>query len=57
MPLVRDLVAKGVRFIILTNSLASDNHVPVHAGYTRYRRDVIEAGPSYMRHMPMRRAN
>jgi len=42
--LVRDLVAKGVRVVILTNSLASNNHVPVHGGYARYRKDVIEAG-------------
>jgi len=42
--LVRDLVGKGVRVIILTNSLASNNHVPVHGGYARYRKDVIRAG-------------
>ena len=42
--LVRDLVAKGVRVMIFTNSLASNNHVPVHSAYSRYRRDVVEAG-------------
>ena len=42
--LVRNLVDKGVRVIILTNSLASNNHVPVHSGYARYRKDVIKAG-------------
>ena len=42
--LVRDLVAKGVRVVILTNSLASNNHVPVHSAYTRYRKDVVNAG-------------
>ncbi|MBW2633357.1 MAG: phospholipase D family protein [Deltaproteobacteria bacterium] len=42
--LVRDLVDRGVRVIIITNSLASNNHVPVHSGYARYRRDVINAG-------------
>jgi putative cardiolipin synthase len=42
--LVRNLVSKGVRMIILTNSLASNNHVPVHGGYARYRKDVIRAG-------------
>ena len=41
---VRGLVEKGVRVVILTNSLASNNHVLVHAGYARYRRDVINAG-------------
>ena len=42
--LLRDLVARGVRVMVLTNSLASTNHVPVHSAYARYRRDVIEAG-------------
>ena len=41
---VRKLVDKGVRVVILTNSLASNNHVPVHGGYSRYRKDVIKAG-------------
>lgn len=42
--LVRKLVDKGIRVIIVTNSLASNNHVPVHGGYARYRKDVIKAG-------------
>jgi len=42
--LVRDLVKSGVRVRILTNSLASTNHVPVHSAYAGYRRDVIRAG-------------
>ena len=29
---------------IMTNSLASNNHIPVHSAYTRYREDVIRAG-------------
>jgi len=41
---VRDLVDKGITVIIFTNSLASNNHVPVHSAYARYRRDVIRAG-------------
>ena len=40
----RDLIDKGVRIVILTNSLASNNHVVVHSGYSGYRKDVIEAG-------------
>jgi len=40
----RNLVDKGVRVVILTNSLASNNHVPVHSAYARYRRDVVAAG-------------
>ena len=39
-----ELAAKGLRIVILTNSLASTNHVPVHSAYARYRRDVIRAG-------------
>ena len=44
MQLVHNLVNKGVRVIVLTNSLASNNHVAVHGAYTRYRKDVISAG-------------
>jgi len=40
----RGLVNHGARVVVLTNSLASNNHVAVHSGYTRYRRDVIDAG-------------
>ena len=40
----RAITNKGVRVVIVTNSLASNNHVPVHGGYTRYRRDMIDAG-------------
>ncbi len=29
---------------ILTNSLASNNHTPVHSAYAHYRKDVIRAG-------------
>ena len=42
--LVRDLVANGVRVVIITNSLASTNHLAVHSAYARYRKDVIRAG-------------
>jgi len=38
------LAGRGVRIVILTNSLASNNHIPVHAGYARYRHDIIQAG-------------
>jgi len=42
--LLRNLTDRGVRIIIVTNSLASNNHVPVHSGYAKYRKDVIRAG-------------
>ena len=40
----RSIAAKGVRVVILTNSLASNNHTPVHSGYASYRRAMLEAG-------------
>ena len=40
----RSITDKGVRVVIITNSLASNNHVPVHSGYARYRHDMIAAG-------------
>jgi putative cardiolipin synthase len=40
----RRLTERGVRVVIVTNSLASNNHIPVHAAYTRYRRPLIRAG-------------
>lgn len=39
-----ELVKKGVRVRILTNSLASTDVVPVHSGYARYRVPLLEAG-------------
>lgn len=42
--LLRSLSAKGVRVVVATNSLASNNHVPVHSGYARYRKATIRAG-------------
>jgi putative cardiolipin synthase len=40
----RRLTERGVRVIVLTNSLASTNHVAVHGGYARYRHRLIQAG-------------
>lgn len=42
--LVKNLTNRGMRIVVLTNSLASTNHVPVHSGYAGYRKEVIEAG-------------
>ncbi|MGI9263929.1 MAG: phospholipase D family protein [Gammaproteobacteria bacterium] len=41
---VSDAVSRGIDVIMVTNSLASTNHVAVHSGYSRYRRSVIRAG-------------
>jgi len=40
----RSITNKGVRVAVITNSLASNNHVPVHGGYARYRHDMLDAG-------------
>ncbi len=40
----RGIADKGVRVVIVTNSLASNNHTAVHGGYARYRRAMIETG-------------
>jgi putative cardiolipin synthase len=42
--LLRELVRNGVRVVVVTNSLASNNHVVAHTGYRRWRRDVLAAG-------------
>ncbi len=38
------LSEKGVKVIILTNSLASNDVSAVHAGYSRYRKQLLRAG-------------
>lgn len=39
-----DMVERGVRVRVLTNSLASTDVPVVHAGYARYRRALLRAG-------------
>lgn len=41
---LRKLREKGIRVRILTNSLASNDVAIVHAGYSRYREDLLRAG-------------
>ena len=38
------VVDQGTRVVILTNSLASTNHIPVHSGYAKFRKPLLEAG-------------
>jgi len=38
------LVRKGVRVLVITNSLASTNHASVHAAYGRYRKPLLRQG-------------
>ena len=40
----RSIVDKGVRVLMLTNSLASNHHSYMHAGYARHRKDLLSAG-------------
>lgn len=39
-----DLARKGVDVNILTNAMITTDVLMVHAGYTKYRRDLLEAG-------------
>jgi putative cardiolipin synthase len=42
--LLKKFATSGVQVRVITNSLASTNHVPVHAHYRKYRRELLEAG-------------
>lgn len=45
--LLEELLARGVRVVIVTNSLASTNHVPVYASYVHYRKRLLQAGAEF----------
>jgi cardiolipin synthase C len=38
------LAQRGVKVRVLTNSLSATDVAPVHAGYTKYRKDLLKAG-------------
>jgi putative cardiolipin synthase len=40
----RELVERGVKVRVLTNSLAATDVRPTHAGYSNYREDLLRAG-------------
>jgi putative cardiolipin synthase len=44
LDIVRDLIERGVRVAIVTNSLATNNHVIAHTGYKQWRRRLLAAG-------------
>jgi len=44
MQRIRELVAKGVKIRLITNSLSSTDVPIVHAGYIKYRKKLIRAG-------------
>ena len=50
------LVKKGVRVRILTNSLAANDVPLVHAGYMRYRKDLIRSGVELYEFKPIKGA-
>ena len=41
---IKRLRDKGVKIVLLTNSLASNNHTAVHSAYSSYRKDLLKAG-------------
>lgn len=45
--LIEEILARGVKVTVVTNSLASTNHVPVYSGYTRYRKRLLQAGAEF----------
>lgn len=44
MALIKEIRDKGVEIILVTNSLASNNHTSVHSAYSSYRKDLLEMG-------------
>jgi len=44
MEVIREITGKGVRVVLVTNSLATNNHTPVHSAYSTYRKRVLKAG-------------
>lgn len=44
LQLLKDLRRRNVRVRILTNSLNSTNELSAHAGYVRYRKQLLQAG-------------
>jgi putative cardiolipin synthase len=45
--LIEELRARDIRIVIVTNSLASTNHVAVYSGYRRYRKRLLQAGVEF----------
>lgn len=41
---LKEKAAAGIKMRLITNSLASTNHVAVHAHYRKYRRELLHAG-------------
>jgi len=41
---IKDITAEGVRIVLVTNSLATNNHTSVHSAYSTYRKRLLKAG-------------
>jgi len=41
---IKEVTAKGVRIVLVTNSLATNNHTSVHSAYAGYRKRLLDAG-------------
>ena len=41
---MEEMVGRGIRVRLLTNSLQSNNHISAHSGYMKYRKDILETG-------------
>jgi len=41
---LQELQEKGIKVVLLTNSLATNNHTSVHSSYSSYRKDILRAG-------------
>ncbi|MFT5588478.1 MAG: putative cardiolipin synthase [Bradyrhizobium sp.] len=44
MAVMQQLADRGIRMLVLTNSLAANDSALVHLGYARYRRPMVEMG-------------
>ena len=44
MAVLEELRARGIRVVIFTNSLSTNNHTAVHSAYSSYREDILKAG-------------
>lgn len=42
--LFQELIDRGVRIVVLTNSLATNNHTSVHSSYSSYRKRLLKEG-------------
>ncbi len=42
LALLESIAAKGVRIVLVTNSLATNNHTSVHSAYSSYRKPLLQ---------------